>query len=158
MDDVLNRALWALIIIAIGSGGYWLLVSLKLKHLGTRPLGLEGLRKGVPAILYFTAPDCQPCKTVQRPTLNKLADQLGEQLMIIEVDASERTALADYWGVLSVPTTFIIDSKGKPRRINHGVASFQKLLLQLEEAEGNPLTSKLENRERPTYEQRGSNS
>ena len=157
MDDVLNRALWALLIIAIGSGSYWLMVNLKLRRLRSRPLGLEGLQKGVPAILYFTTPDCQPCKRIQRPTLNKLADQLGKNLMIIEGDASERSALADYWGVLSVPTTFIIDSQGRPRRVNHGVASFQKLFLQLEAAEGHRLISNQVARDRPTFEHKRSN-
>jgi len=40
--------------------------------------------------------------------------------------------------VLSVPTTFIIDSQGRPRRVNHGVASAEKLLNQIEEVEGYP--------------------
>ena len=157
MDDVLIRGLWALLIIAIGGGAYWLLVNIKLRQLRSRPLGLENFRKGVPGILYFTTPDCQPCKRLQRPTLNKLADQLGEKLIIIEVDASESSALADYWGVLSVPTTFIIDSQGRPRRVNHGVASFQKLLLQLEVAEGHPIISNLVTQDLSTFERRRSN-
>jgi len=55
---------------------------------------------------------------------------------VIEVDAEARPDLANYWGVLSVPTTFIIDARGEPRRVNHGVASTDKLLGQLEEVAG----------------------
>jgi hypothetical protein len=44
--------------------------------------------------------------------------------------------VADYWGVLSAPTTFIIDARGQPRAVNHGLASMEKLLRQLEASEG----------------------
>ena len=50
---------------------------------------------------------------------------------IIEVDASERMDLASEWGVMSVPTTFILDKSGRPRQINHGVTRAEKLLAQL---------------------------
>jgi protein-disulfide isomerase-like protein with CxxC motif len=39
--------------------------------------------------------------------------------------------LANEWGVMSVPTTFILDKDGRPRQINHGVARAEKLLAQL---------------------------
>jgi thioredoxin 1 len=107
-----------------------------LRRASRKRLGLEGFIPGKPAILYFTTPYCLPCKTVQRPALADLQASLGEQIQITQVDAIEQPHLADYWGVLSVPTTFIIDSRGEPRLVNHGVASAEKLLGQLEKAEG----------------------
>ncbi len=136
MDDLALRALWAAAIVAGGLAAYWLLNRVILLRLRKRARGLEGFTLGTPAILYFTTPQCIPCKTQQRPALAKLTEQIGAQAQIIQVDATERPDLADYWGVLSVPTTFIIDSKGQPRGINHGVASTEKLLRQLEDAEG----------------------
>jgi hypothetical protein len=65
----------------------------------------------------------------------KLQAELGRDLQVIEIDATERPDLADYWGVLSVPTTFIIDSKGQPRGMNFGTASAAKLYQQLREVE-----------------------
>ena len=44
-----------------------------------------------------------------------------------------RPTVADHWGVLSVPTTFIIDPQGQPRRVNHGLTSRSKLAVQLAE-------------------------
>ena len=107
----------------------------QLRRLSSAPAsrlnGLEAFRAGVPGILYFTTPDCQVCLTTQKPALRRLEAELGEGVQIIEVDASQRPELADYWGVLSVPTTFIIDGNGQPQHINHGLTSKDKLKAQL---------------------------
>jgi thioredoxin-like negative regulator of GroEL len=94
---------------------------------------MEGLSRGVPAILYFTTPTCMPCKTVQRPAIQKVRETLGQGIQIIEIDASQRADLAQEWGVMSVPTTFIIDKNGQPRQVNHGVTRAEKLLAQLKD-------------------------
>lgn len=134
-DDLLIRAVWAVVIVAGGIVAYRLANRALLARLRGRRLGLEAIRPGVPAILYFTTPTCAPCKTIQRPALARLQARLGECLQVIEVDASTRPDLADYWGVLTVPTTFVIDSRGRPRCVNHGVASAGKLLRQIGDVE-----------------------
>ncbi|MBW8011996.1 MAG: thioredoxin family protein [Chloroflexi bacterium] len=139
LPDILIRLAWALIIITAGVGVYWMLRWLILARVQHKQPGLESLTPGIPGILYFTTPHCVPCKTVQRPALEDLREVLGEGIQIIQIDATKRTDLADSWGVLSVPTTFIIDSKGQPRHINHGVTRAAKLLDQLESVEGRKL-------------------
>lgn len=133
--DVLFRVLLATTISLILLGLYWAFNRVLLARVRGRHLGIESLRPGTVAILYFTAPYCAPCKTLQRPALARVRERLGERLQIIEIDASARPELANYWGVLSLPTTFIIDRRGRPRRVNHGVASAEKLLKQIEEIE-----------------------
>ena len=135
--DFLVRALWALLIAGFLIGAYWMVNKFILARVRGKHLGLEALRPGVPAILYFTTPDCVPCKTMQRPAIARLQAGLGDSLQVIEVDAASQPELADYWGVLSVPTTFIIDEYGQARRVNHGVASADKLQAQIEEITGN---------------------
>lgn len=88
---------------------------------------------GLPAILYFTTPSCIPCKTIQRPAIQSVRQQLGERLQVIEVDAENHPDLASHWHVMSVPTTYILDAHGRPRYVNHGVTDSKKLLQQLEE-------------------------
>lgn len=91
------------------------------------------LRPGVPGIIYFWSPDCAPCFTVQKPALNALKAELGDGgLQVVEVNVYEHPKLADEWGVLSLPTTFLVDTKGQPRGVNHGVTREDKLRRQLE--------------------------
>ena len=136
MDEILVRLLVALGIACAGLLLYWSANRLILARARRGTRGLESLRRGAPAILYFTAPGCAPCKTVQRPAIRRVQEMLGERLQVIEVDAAARPELASYWGVLSVPTTFIIDSRGRPRCVNHGVAGWEKLIKQIESVEG----------------------
>ena len=90
-------------------------------------------RPAVATLLYFTTPDCRPCKTMQRPAIERLRRQVGERLEVIEIDASLQPELAVEWGVLSVPTTFVLDAGGAPRHVNHGVTGVDKLLRQVED-------------------------
>ncbi len=87
-----------------------------------------------PKVVYFTTPDCAPCRTVQRPAIQRLKQTLGEQLDVVEINAVEQPDLARQWGVLSVPTTFILDRQGKPLHVNHGVTQTDKLLKQVQSA------------------------
>jgi thiol-disulfide isomerase/thioredoxin len=91
-----------------------------------------GSRPAAATLLYFTTPSCAPCKTVQRPAILRLLEQVGEDLQVIEIDAAEQPDVAGQWGVMSVPTTFVLDSSGAPRFVNHGVAPMEKLLRQVE--------------------------
>lgn len=136
MNELLVRATWAVGLAVLGVALYRLVSSMYLARARGKLLGLENIRPGVPTLLYFTSPGCQPCKTVQRPALERLQAMLGDQLQIVEIDASARPDLADFWGVLSVPTTFLVDSSNQPRLVNHGVARAEKLLQQLEKVEG----------------------
>lgn len=131
----------AVLILLVGILVYRLMTHFQLAWLRrTKRHPLAGLaprwRGGVPAILYFTTPNCAPCETVQGPAIETLQAHFGDRLHVIQIDASERIDLADAWGVLSVPTTFIIDSRGQPRHVNHGVASATKLRQQLRDWAG----------------------
>lgn len=130
--EVLNR----LLVAAAISGGGWLLFLLVNRRTlaGAQNLAyrFDSYRPGLPALIYFTTPGCAPCKTVQRPAIERLKMSFGRGFQVIEVDASARPELAQAWGVLSVPTTFVLDANGKPRHVNHGLASAEKLIQQLE--------------------------
>jgi thioredoxin 1 len=132
--DLLTRLIAAIALIGLGLLTYTAWNRWQLRRLSKaarRVPGLEHWQPGLPGVLYFTTPDCAPCRTVQRPALERLQAELGGRTQIVQVDASAQTAAADHWGVLSVPTTFVLDAAGAPRHVNRGVASAEKLKRQL---------------------------
>jgi thioredoxin-like negative regulator of GroEL len=131
MNETLLRLIWAAAILGVGIGLYWAANRWTLARSRLRVRQDSFLPKGKPVILYFSTPTCMPCKTIQRPALQRLKDQAGEKLQVVEIDASQQPEVANRWGVLSVPTTFIIDGKGNPKHVNHGVAPLEKLQKQL---------------------------
>jgi thiol-disulfide isomerase/thioredoxin len=92
---------------------------------------LEDAQQGVATILYFTTPFCEPCRTLQQPTLTQLEQEYGGRLKVIKIDATEQPDVADRWGVFSAPTTFVLDEQQQPRHVNRGVASAETLKKQL---------------------------
>lgn len=93
---------------------------------------LDGLNPDIPTIVYFTTPNCIPCKTQQQPAIRKVRDT--QEVQVIQIDATENPEAADRWGVMSAPTTFILDSNFQPKAVNHGVANETKLLKQVNSA------------------------
>jgi thioredoxin-like negative regulator of GroEL len=90
------------------------------------------LRHGVPALLYFSSPECVSCRTVQRPALDRLLALRRGRLQLVEIDALAHPALADRWGILTVPTTIVLDDEGVARAAHHGVASSEVLAASLD--------------------------
>ena len=129
--DVFTRTLIALAIIFSGLGIY-LLYNWTLKRRTPNLLtDLGPIRPDVFTLVYFTTPTCVPCKTVQRPEIAKLESILGAMIQVLEIDATERPDMANRWGVMSVPTTYLIDPHGKLLHINHGVKRAHQLLMQI---------------------------
>jgi thiol-disulfide isomerase/thioredoxin len=129
--EILTRLFWAGAIIGVSLIAAWLVNQFVLARAAVKSRHSGLIQPGVPAILYFTTRDCVPCKTVQRPALETLKKHFGQLLEVVEVDAIDRPELASQWGVMSVPTTFIIDASGQPRHVNYGVTTADKLLNQL---------------------------
>src|SRR5215207_3444570 len=131
-EDILLRSVFATAIILIAALGYWLFNQRLLLRARNNLSTLFNTLPNKPVIVYFTTPDCAPRKTVQRPAINHVSKLFGERLEVVEIDATERPDLAKIWGVMSVPTTFLLDARGEARYVNNGVARAEKLMEQLE--------------------------
>jgi thiol-disulfide isomerase/thioredoxin len=119
-------------IIGLGTFAYWLINQRLLTRARNNIFTLFNKLPNKPVLVYFTTPDCAPCKTVQRPAIDRVSNLLGESLEVVEINAYEQPDLAKTWGVLSVPTTFVIDERGEARYVNNGVARAEKLLEQIQ--------------------------
>jgi thioredoxin-like negative regulator of GroEL len=128
-SEILLRLLGACALIVTGWILYKIANRLVLVSASTAKTTLGG--SGHPSIVYFTSPDCVPCKTIQRPAILKLKQILGEQVELVEINTYEQPELSRQWGVLSVPTTFVLNRQGKPLHVNHGVAQTEKLMRQI---------------------------
>src|SRR5687768_2696883 len=85
----------------------------------------------VPTILYFTTPSCVQCRAQQTPAIERLRSYIGDRLQVRQVDALAEPETAERFGILTVPTTVVLDAAGKVLAVNLGFASTEKLASQL---------------------------
>jgi len=131
-SEILLRFAFAIGIIFLGLVLYWFINQRLLSRAGNNINSLLNPLPNKPVIVYFSTPDCVPCKTIQRPALDKLTSTYGDTFQVLEIDATERPDLAKTWGVMSVPTTFLLNARGEARYVNNGVARAEKLMEQLQ--------------------------
>ncbi|HEX9388740.1 MAG TPA: thioredoxin family protein [Anaerolineales bacterium] len=131
-SEILLRFGLAIVIIGLGAFAYWSINQRLLVRASNNVFTLFKKLPNKPMLVYFTTPDCAPCKTIQRPAIDRVSNLLGEKLQVVEIDATERPDLAKTWGVMSVPTTFLLDARGEACFVNNGVARAEKLLEQIQ--------------------------
>ncbi len=69
------------------------------------------LKSSTPVVVDFWAPWCGPCKVVG-PMLDKIANELGDKVVIAKVNTDENPEWAQKYGVQGIPTMLFI-SNGK---------------------------------------------
>ncbi len=126
---MIERIILSLLIAGLSWAAYRGLLA---RLLGRDPGTPAGFKLGHPAILYFSSPDCAPCKTLQSPTIRKVCSEYGERLQLLEVDVTQHPDVAKKWGVVTLPTTYILDQNGQPKEINLGIARAEKIRSQVE--------------------------
>lgn len=130
-SEILLRLLITIGIVILGAAVYWLVNQRLLARAQGNFPALFNVLPNKPVLVYFTTPTCAPCKTIQRPAIEQVTKFFGEKIQVVEVDATEHPNLASTWGVMSVPTTFLLDSRGEARYVNNGVARAEKLMEQI---------------------------
>jgi thioredoxin 1 len=82
-----------------------------------------------PVLLYFTTDNCAQCRYQQSPILEQFSRKTG--VPVQKLDAVAQAELAEFYGVMTVPTTVLLSPERRPVAINYGLASLQKLEQQV---------------------------
>lgn len=131
---MVERLLIVAVLAIVAAAAYWFYTRRQLRQVSEGqpddPIQ-QMLRPGIASVVYFTTPGCIPCKTQQQPALQRLQTELGERIQVVQIDASEQPELASRWGVMTAPTTFVIDEKGEATAVNHGAVNEHILKRQL---------------------------
>ena len=88
---------------------------------------------GHATVLYFYSDTCEPCRTVQKPELDRLV-QNTTNVIVRAIDAVAAPELARAFKVLPVPTTVVLGPRGTVAAVNYGVARVEKLVQQISAA------------------------
>ncbi|NKY84154.1 TlpA family protein disulfide reductase [Nocardia veterana] len=80
-------------------------------------LSAVGVTEAVPTVLHFSADWCGPCAAVRRVVAGVVAElaDTDQPPRDVEVDIDAEAELARELNVLSLPTTFVFDARGRER-------------------------------------------
>ena len=82
---------------------------------------------GRSTVVTFSTPSCAECRT-QAAILDPLVDG---GVRVLPVDAAQRPDVARAFGVLTVPSTAVLEAGGALVAVNHGLADAARLREQL---------------------------
>ena len=88
------------------------------------------VKGGKPFVLDFYADWCGPCQTLL-PTVEKLADEFSDNVVIAKVNIDNQRDLATKFNVRSIPSIFFMDNNVVKDRIN-GLVSENVLRKKIE--------------------------
>ena len=107
----------------------------QLRSAPTSPLweALGERADGRPAIILFSTSSCAVCQSAQIPALEMVRHKLGEpSVRIFNVDAATRPDLVKAFRIMTAPTTVVFTGDGRVNAYNHGFASAERMLQQLD--------------------------
>lgn len=85
---------------------------------------------GTGEVLYFSTPHCAQCRYYQEPEIDRLVLESSDRVMVRTVDA-RTDEMARRFGILTVPSTVVLDPGGRVVAVNNGPASAETLMRQL---------------------------
>lgn len=88
------------------------------------------INSSAPTLIDFWAPWCGPCRALG-PTIDKLAEDLGDRAQVAKVNIDDHPELATKYGVASIPTV-IVFKDGQPTEKFVGIRPYADYFHALE--------------------------
>jgi thioredoxin-like negative regulator of GroEL len=86
---------------------------------------------GRPTVVVFSTPSCAACWTAQKPALAALEERTSGGVRVIQIDAAARPDVARTFGIMTVPSTVVLDRRGDVVAANQGFATADRLAGQV---------------------------
>jgi thioredoxin-like negative regulator of GroEL len=141
---VTERLLFAAVFVAVCAVGYLCLqgyLALRRRTVLRDTAETELSTVGSATLVAFSTVECARCRD-QAHAISALASRLGGSVSVRKVDALAEPDLAERYGVMTVPTTVVLDGAGRPRAVNYGFAPERKLEAQVRAVlSGQPLVA-----------------
>ena len=91
----------------------------------------EVLDSELPVLVDFYASWCGPCKAIA-PTIEELAEEYDGKIKVVKVNTDDHEALAQEYGVASIPTLLVFRGGSVAHTLSIGLKSKSELKKELE--------------------------
>ncbi|MGI5831290.1 MAG: thioredoxin [Thermoguttaceae bacterium] len=90
---------------------------MKAKDLSEADFDSTVLNATVPVLVDFWSPTCGPCRALA-PVMDRLADEFGDEALILKVDLYDNMNLAQRFNVESIPTILLFKDGNEVARLS----------------------------------------
>lgn len=128
---IIERIIITGILALLGAGGYVFLKQWHVGRLNKRTAVHKAAAITTPTLLYFRSDNCAACPT-QGHYVQEVADWWNGRVAVRKIDTDSEPETAQQYGIMSLPTTMLVDKSGSVRDVNYGLTNAQKLSKQIE--------------------------
>lgn len=126
---IYERLLVIIILALVGTGAFTALKQVHVQRLNRRTPRQKS--DGRPTLLYFRSDSCAVCPTQARFLEQLAGDGENGRFTIQKIDVDTDPDKARQYGIMTLPTTMVLDTAGQVININYGLTPPHKLAKQL---------------------------
>ncbi|MBK8987432.1 MAG: thioredoxin family protein [Chloroflexi bacterium] len=126
-----ERLLVVLMLALVGTGAFTAFKQAHTRRVNRRILAEPIIAR--PTLLYFRSDTCAVCPTQARYLEQVMAEEAvgNGRFTLHSINVDEQPDQAQRYGVMTLPTTMLLDAAGQVREINYGLTPVHKLQQQI---------------------------